>query len=373
MVKIPEMMHAFRKHNHPLREAYERDFLDRNRRYIGAVAFASGLANLLLIIPDMLHITGTEFRPLVTGFRALLGAGMLIMAVFCYRKKEFSYRAYTVSVTMLEAASIGVFLFIFSLYDPPHFIIQAMGLMVIVMAIFVVPNSLRLKIGVSLAGIISFLFLSRMIIGNGLTSNEFWAGTLYLLAAFGLCAFFSYNLEKYQFLEYQAKRQLIQINTIDTLTGAYNRNKLFESWHHWSSYCRRHRQPLTLVLFDIDNFKQINDEHGHLKADEVLIESVLAIQKMLRDTDVLARWGGDEFVILLPGTTGEEAVRLLHRIRNTLRGKKRTHMIPIRCSFGVAEMVASSNLGSLIQEADSLMYQAKRSGGDHIQIKGSEF
>jgi diguanylate cyclase len=125
-------------------------------------------------------------------------------------------------------------------------------------------------------------------------------------------------------------------------------------------------------MFDVDGFKAINDVHGHSVADIVLIELVDLINSQLRASDVLSRWGGDEFVILLPNTSVDESAQVLNRVRRLLSHKLLAGRIVVRCSFGVAAVESASTLDSTIRQADSLMYLGKKAGGDQVHTSPAD-
>jgi diguanylate cyclase (GGDEF)-like protein len=135
----------------------------------------------------------------------------------------------------------------------------------------------------------------------------------------------------------------------------------------WLEFCRRHDLNLSLVLIDIDNLKQANDEHGHLVGDKILYDVSQIMKKELRANDVCVRWGGDEFVLLLPDTSVDQARILSERIRKSitehnLKGPK----INVTCSFGITSMTKGQSLEDMIHQADESMYVAKSEGKNKI-------
>jgi len=139
----------------------------------------------------------------------------------------------------------------------------------------------------------------------------------------------------------------------DSLTGLYNRQFFVEVAEKEVARARRHERPLTLAFFDIDNFKEVNDTYGHQAGDELLKKIAEAIVAGCRKSDLTARWGGDEFVILLPETSLVGAQILADRIVSALD--------TVSLSYGIASW--SNQLASLeefIAQADKKMYAAKR-------------
>ena len=189
-----------------------------------------------------------------------------------------------------------------------------------------------------------------------------------MAAAITLCAVFAYYFHRYQYGEYVAKSELQNIYSTDRLTKVGNRIKLEEEADRWMEFCSRHNLELSLVLIDIDNLKQINDEYGHLIGDHVLFDTAQVMCAQLRKNDVCARWGGDEFVLLLPYTGVEKARALSERIRKTVSEHLfRTH-IKITCSFGIAGIKKGCSLEQLIEQADHTMYLAKKEGKNSVMI-----
>ena len=157
-----------------------------------------------------------------------------------------------------------------------------------------------------------------------------------------------------------------RLTLTDPLTGVGNRRFFSERFVQELSQSRRYRHPLTVVMFDIDHFKLINDRYGHQSGDTVLKElSALSMGK-LRLSDNFARWGGEEFVILLPETSLQEGLETAQKLRAAIE----THPLGIpeavTCSFGVAECGPEETLESVMARVDSKLYEAKEGGRNRV-------
>ncbi len=153
---------------------------------------------------------------------------------------------------------------------------------------------------------------------------------------------------------------LQQLANTDPLTKALNRHELYRRLTHALANCRRHDQPSSLIMMDLDHFKSINDTHGHLVGDSVLIEVCHVIQKRIRETDLLFRYGGEEFALLLP----QEDLKKARSIAEDLRRIIATHSFPkdlnLTISLGVAETHSEDSDQTLLNRADTALYQAKK-------------
>ena len=157
---------------------------------------------------------------------------------------------------------------------------------------------------------------------------------------------------------------------VDGLTGLANRRQAEDALAAELSRASRFGGPLSVVIGDLDDFKVVNDEHGHPVGDTVLREFARVLERSVRDVDVAARWGGEEFLLVLPGTDVDGAVRLAQRIRDYL--ETRTLLtpegIPVRvtASFGVAEAQPENQPAELVAAADAALYEAKRLGKNRV-------
>ncbi len=167
---------------------------------------------------------------------------------------------------------------------------------------------------------------------------------------------------------------LAQLAHTDALTGLANRRFLIEQLEREFTRAKRYRRPLTLLYLDLDKFKMINDQFGHLFGDEILRNIALSMRAVLRSADVLARIGGDEFAVLLPETTIKGAIGVatkLSRALKAFRGNLSQSIPELTFSAGVAQMrFEDDSIDDLLARADSVQYQAKAAG--HGQVRSQQ-
>jgi len=156
----------------------------------------------------------------------------------------------------------------------------------------------------------------------------------------------------------------------DKLTKVANRSYIASQIKYFIAYASRHQQALSLIFFDIDYFKKINDNYGHQVGDEALVDLCRIIKKRLRESDILGRWGGEEFIIVLPNTSLEQACSVAEELRIIIDKHHFRHG-PMSCSFGVVELEESENRESLINRVDHLLYEAKKSGRNQVCPKST--
>jgi diguanylate cyclase (GGDEF)-like protein len=159
----------------------------------------------------------------------------------------------------------------------------------------------------------------------------------------------------------------------DSLTTLLNRQAFDFVFRQAQLDAERTRQPMCVVLVDIDLFKQVNDQHGHLIGDHVLREIALIIKRSLRDSDVTCRWGGEEFLVLLKNCTLEKATSIAENLRSTIAGNdfSRTTALTktrltLTVSMGVAQCKENEDEDSVFERADVALYQAKESGRNSV-------
>lgn len=161
-------------------------------------------------------------------------------------------------------------------------------------------------------------------------------------------------------------KRLEQLATIDPLTGVKNRRSMDEELNLAAAHAERIGLSYALVMIDIDHFKKVNDEYGHGVGDVVLVDLVTRIQQNTRKSDQLFRYGGEEFVLLLPGVDGAGLAAVMKNLQHVLRNKVKHPGGAISASFGVALLKHGERVESWLERADSALYEAKEAGRDRI-------
>jgi diguanylate cyclase (GGDEF)-like protein len=158
-----------------------------------------------------------------------------------------------------------------------------------------------------------------------------------------------------------------QLMLTDGLTGVANRRHLDERLQDELERMQRYENTFSVLMADLDHFKRVNDTFGHIKGDEVIVTFVKVLQDCLRTVDFVARFGGEEFFIILPETDRAAAVSLAERVREAMRTKKIEGIAyPVSASFGVTEALKNDSLERIVQRADQALYQAKEAGRDCV-------
>jgi diguanylate cyclase (GGDEF)-like protein len=165
------------------------------------------------------------------------------------------------------------------------------------------------------------------------------------------------------------ENELTIIASTDSLTKVYNRSKYSEIAEREIERAKRFKLSLSIIMFDIDNFKRVNDTYGHLTGDQVLKSLVTLVQEEIRKIDILIRWGGDEFICILPETNLEGAARLGERIRLLIAEYKFVNIGKVTLSMGISQVIEGDTEHTLLKRADEEMYKAKMNGGNQIEGK----
>ena len=173
-----------------------------------------------------------------------------------------------------------------------------------------------------------------------------------------------------QDVEHAFHMAIFDLLTRDGLTEAYNKRKFDEELEREFARSRRYSRPLSLIFFDVDHFKAVNDEHGHVAGDFVLKQICERVAQCVRVEQVFARIGGEEFAVLCPETEASSAALLAEKLRSRIAEEPcRTSKgdISVTCSFGIAERGSGMSLGSeLCEAADRALYESKNSGRDRV-------
>ncbi|NMG42618.1 diguanylate cyclase [Aromatoleum toluvorans] len=162
------------------------------------------------------------------------------------------------------------------------------------------------------------------------------------------------------------EQELLRLATTDVLTGCYNRGYLQRMLEMEIDRARRHGHALSLLMYDLDHFKNVNDTWGHGVGDQVLARSAVVVRDTIRRTDTLARWGGEEFMVLCPHTSAADARVLGERVQQALREHPTPPAGVVTASVGVVTLRPEDDADTLLKRADDLMYRAKQAGRDNV-------
>jgi diguanylate cyclase (GGDEF)-like protein len=165
------------------------------------------------------------------------------------------------------------------------------------------------------------------------------------------------------------REHLQALANVDELTGAFNRRKLQEMLSYEIERTRRNQNNLSIIVFDIDFFKRVNDTYGHPVGDQVLCKLVTIVKQSIRKIDSLYRIGGEEFVILCPDTNNEQVLNLAERIRQSIENTSFDEVEQVTISLGVTQFKESDQQKEFINRADKALYKSKENGRNQVQFE----
>lgn len=164
-------------------------------------------------------------------------------------------------------------------------------------------------------------------------------------------------------------REINEMSTTDSLTKIHNRKKFEEVLNREIHRFKRYKQKLSVIMFDIDHFKKVNDTYGHDVGDLVLVTVAQIVQRAVRNTDLLARWGGEEFMILATNTDCGETGHFAERIRQDIEKFDFDIVEKVTCSFGVAAYREKDTPESFLKRADDALYRSKENGRNRVTLE----
>ncbi len=168
------------------------------------------------------------------------------------------------------------------------------------------------------------------------------------------------------------EEEMRALATYDELTGLLRRRAFLEQSDYFRKIAKRNGLEFCVIILDMDEFKKINDEYGHASGDTLLISFSKAVRGNFRESDLVGRFGGDEFVFFLPDTSLEQALKLTERLRASIREANKLNGLPIDITVSIGLVmnteVRTENIEDVINAADKALYRAKNNGGNQTQI-----
>ncbi|WP_052090642.1 GGDEF domain-containing protein [Desulfosporosinus sp. HMP52] len=341
-----------------LERRFEDSYLNRSKNQLRRIAQGIGMLFFIFIFYDFSANKSNETLVIICICRFIF----LFLGIFFYYRLDFFLKSSTFfKITVYELIYINLFFIIVFVYETSHFLIQAFAINVIIFGVFfLIPNILHYRIFIALYTLAGFLVVTMSKYTPAFT--ELIAIYSYLLIAIFINTISVYSLGKYMRLDYVYKQYFKELSTKDPLTNTYNRLKFNESLSSEIELAKRYGNTFSLIMFDIDHFKNFNDKKGHSFGDKILVEVSNLVKESIRGVDIFARWGGEEFVILLPHTVSDEATALAERLRRAIYKESLKKEIPLTCSFGVTSFYNHDNHDVIMERVDRALYKAKGSG-----------
>lgn len=336
--------------------------MEENLKSLGPVVLIFGIIFMLFALPDFFVLGESVNFIAILAIRSFV----LILSIFLfyYTRTLKSNTNMALLITAYELLIVLGFLYIAFIYNKLTLLLY-LSVMAMIVAIYIIPNRIRYAQSLSL-----ILSLFSLILGAG-KIDEMNSTLLLSLIGYNLmilifCNIGAYLTNYYKRRQYVDSKELHRISITDPLTGIYNRLKFSEEITKWTNYSHQNEPSLSLVLLDVDNFKSVNDRFGHLVGDKVLQQITSTISQIIRSTDIFARWGGEEFILLLPRTNEDSALKIVEKIRLALHGSNFLEVGNVTCSFGLVSLKENESAESLINRADKLLYRVKGLGKNAI-------
>lgn len=297
--------------------------------------------------------------------RGLYVASSLLMFFRISTLSEFSPLALT--VTLFEALSICIWFYLAGLVPDVYGQLPIrIGIIALSLMVFLIPNRwIHALVLSAFTFLVAFVLCgTRMVDTTPLNDAVSGLFTLGVVTATAIVTRHMGSEGRNQYLNHA---KLLRLSLTDPLTGISNRGRFNEALHSWVRCADQYSMPLSLVLFDFDDFKSINDTYGHLIGDQVILQTVNLVDDAIRRRDLFARWGGEEFTLLFPDTRLEEALEILERLRQTIESHPYIRCGHITASFGVVQYRAGESPEAFMDRADRMLYRAKADGKNCIR------
>jgi diguanylate cyclase (GGDEF)-like protein len=345
------------------------DAFESRKRQIFLVALALGI--VFIVVDSLIRINVERASP--SGLIPMFGLGVcfVVLFVMLWRwphwqgRVELGVVALSASYLLInfysdfERAQLGL---VFNL--SVKVLQNAQWLMVVYLVSFLIftpEQGLRLS---------ALMYLGSLLIGLAFMLPRWWAGEV-PDGSYALVQFYIASAVILIFL-YRIGSLRQRYVLVDFLTGLSNRRHIYTLLSHETERSKRYGQPFSVILFDVDHFKRINDTHGHLSGDQVLREISRLTAEKLRTVDDVGRWGGEEFLILLPETGLSGAHLLADRLRQVIATQTFGSVGAVTASFGVTEYQLNDSPESMLARADAALYSAKRAGRNRVCVEALE-
>ncbi|GAA0179480.1 hypothetical protein SH2C18_23430 [Clostridium sediminicola] len=280
-------------------------------------------------------------------------------------EKSKNYNGLKKWFTFYEVIFCVVYLVSTYLNGFSDYFIHCFEVIVIMIGIFLLPNKWINSLIVSLMFAISYFIFSYAVIGD-IEVMHFLATISYVTINILFIGVLTFRISSYKRVQYLTEKKFSQVSIIDQLSEISNRFKFDEEYRRLFNYYKNHKGNLAIVMFEIDHFKKINLELGQSVGDKVLREITKMVKVFIRGNDVFARWGEEEFVILLSGVDTRIALNVTKRIKEGIWDHYFSNVGTITCCFGVASPQEGESMEDLLVRVNKYLKRAKKEGGNEI-------
>ena len=339
----------------------ESDFLEFEKstslNIIRALTLLMGFIFAIFSLSDYYYYGSKDIFAVSVGLR---GTGLLIAVITFTYAGRFRRHAHTlIMVTAAELAVFAIYLLNLYILEAREASIQYMTVMLFILTVFLIPNRWKncLVAGCTIwvCYIIFCIAFQDLAVIPSLVQRAIYLG----IGLFS-CILFLYGRGSSQRKQFAAEQLLEYMSITDRLTGIYNRGRFEHILGLWIKN-KRH-DPFCLLLFDIDDFKKVNDSYGHIAGDHVLVGITSIVSRNIRDDDIFARWGGEEFIVLFGSTGIERAAELAERLRKAVEAHSYDEIGTVTISIGVVQYRREESIPDFVNRADEKMYEAKKAG-----------
>ena len=346
-----------------MEKVYFDQFFESSKEFLKRILLLMGILYAFFLVPDWFFLhPHADFvwaflnRSLFVGLMAIL---------YLWLRFGTGFTLYPVIMLLTEIAVSLLFVQMFIVYQKSgDLMIQFLGMICVILGIFLVPN--RAVYHLISTGISGLAFVFHVVSMYQPAGYQATAWFLYVCIIIGISYINALRGNIYQRKQYVNGLNLKEMLDMDPLTEIYNRKRFDDELMKYLASIEDKR--VATIMFDIDNFKKVNDEFGHMEGDRVLKKVSEIARRMVRERDVLARWGGEEFIILMPYAGKVEAYSAAERIRSEIEKEFAVEGRVVTCSFGVTEIFREDSFEAIMKRVDGYLYEAKAKGKNHTMV-----
>ncbi len=289
-------------------------------------------------------------------------------------KKKFTYLEIILTIMQILTILIGCYFVIF-MFNSGIYSFSTLLLVSFVASLTCVKNPYYAGLVFIIVFAAMSIFINVSILSFSLWYGEFFIGLVFMILLY-IGNIMNYNRHLKLFLQEKEIKDMNEqfkiMSQTDDLTGIYNRRKITEVIDDYIGLSQKHHKSFCIALIDIDHFKNINDDFGHSTGDKVLYYFSSNIKFLMHSTHVLSRWGGDEFIVVMPNCNDQEGSKVIEDIRIGIERYRFPDVGQVTFSAGISSYEEGDDISKLIDKADIALYASKKKGRNQINVYNSE-